>query len=197
MILQRYLDDEIELAQRIFLYYSDKMIDYASVNNSKYLQWFVDSMQIEILLETLQSISPQLTTNYLGAIEVDDDFVVNVFYKVREYWLQEIDTDYVIGDINNIIIPNKSTYQPYTIDWKTVNIEITEDNTTVINLPFDTSLVDIDSLVVSVDDGSAIPIAAPSNGYTITGNTLTWHHYFELNLGNILHVKYLQIKGLV
>lgn len=193
MITQSYLTEEIELAQRIFIYYSDRMIEYASVNSLKYLEWYIDSMQLNILLETLESIELDDDDNYLGYTTVSDDFILNVFYKVREYYLIDIDGEYIFED-DDIVIPTGNTYTPYPSNWQYVNIEITTDQTTSFTLPFDMDNVDENSLVVNVDDSNPIPTSS-GEGYYIEDNVFYWTYYFDLNADNIVHIKYLKTEG--
>lgn len=196
MITQGYITDEINLAVRVFIYYTDKMLEYANLNNLKYIQWYADSLQIHFLLGALESLEINGNDIYLGAEVVTTDFVVTIFDKVREYWLDEIDSDYALSDVGDITIPTGPTYTPYVADWKYVSIPITIDGTAQITLPFVMDNVDPESLVVTVDDSAPIP-SDVLEGYYIENNILYWTYYFELKTVNTVHIKYLQIKGLV
>lgn len=194
MITQTYLNDEIDLASRIFLFYSDKMLEYAGINSFVYLKWYIDSMQLHFLLEVLQAIELDGEDNYLGYDTVTDDFILGVFYKVREYYLADVDEEYVQTDLNDIIIPTGNTYTPYPSNWQYVNIPITSDGTTQFTLPFDMADIDANSIVVTVDDSNPIPTNT-GEGYYIDNNIFYWTYYFDLNTDNIVHIKYLKIKG--
>jgi len=197
MITQIYLNNEISLASRIFLFYIEKMLDYSSFINYIYQQWYIDSMELAFLIDVLDSIELVGSDIYLGADTVESTILIDVFYKVREYWLEEIDDEYQATSLGDIVVPTGSTYQPYIIDWKEVTITITSDTTTTVSLPFDMALVDPESVIITVEDEDPIPTTADKDGYHITGNTLYWHNYYDLNTGDRMHIKYLQIKGLI
>lgn len=196
MITQAYLNNEIDLANRIFIYYTDQMLNYLSVNSLKYKQWYIDSLQIEYLLGILEAITLDGDDNYLGYTTISDDVVLNVFYRVREYWKEDVDNDYILTDLGDIVIPTGPTYQPYTSDWKEAIVTITSDTTTEFVLPFNTAVVDLESIIVTVNDMDPVNITDESeNGYHITGNTLYWHNYYDLNAGDKVFIKYKQILG--
>ena len=198
MILAQYLDKEIELATKIFLFYTEKAVDYQSVNSLKYQQWYIDSLQIHLLLELLKDVNLN-EGNWLGYQEITDRYLVNIFYKIREYWLSEIDSDYSFTDLSDIVIPTNITYKPFAGDWKEVTVTISANNTTVIPLPFNYDNIDPESLIVSIV-GAMDPVnEAPDDepGFRIIENSLHWNtgNYYNLDTGDKVFMKYLQIKA--
>ena len=109
MVLQEYLNNEIELTSKIFIYYTDKMIDYLSVNSNKYKLWYKDSLQLSYLLSLLKSVWYNNDVTYIGYKEVKDNVLLSTFYKVREYWLDEIDSNYVVTSVDDITVPERTT----------------------------------------------------------------------------------------
>lgn len=203
MITEGYLYDEIELATSIFLYYTEKMIDYLKVNSSKYKLWYKDSLQISYLLNLLKEVWFEEGTAYLGNSKISDRVLLLTFYKIREYWLNDINTDYVSGVNSDITVPDvQPAYYPFTPEWKSFIVEIAEDNTTTINLSsynFDYTKIDLKSLIITGNQGlNPIEIVTndESEGCRIVGNTFYWNsgNYYDLNSGDQLYFKYLQIQ---
>jgi len=196
---QDYLNNEIELASKIFMFYSDRMLDYLKVSSYKYKQWYLDSLQLSYLLALLKSIWFNGTTPYIGYKEIAEQVILNTFYKVREYYISDIDSEYVETVITDIVIP-KSTpvYIPFIGLWKELYITITENATQSITLPFTYINADPASVIISIV-GSQDPIGiSPDNepGYRIENNTFYWNtgNYYDLNIGDTIYIKYYQIK---
>ena len=47
---QDYLNTEIQLSRKIFMYYTDKMYDQLSIGNSNYKVWYRDGLQLYYLV---------------------------------------------------------------------------------------------------------------------------------------------------
>jgi hypothetical protein len=203
MITEGYLYDEIELATSIFLYYTEKMIDYLKVNSSKYKLWYKDSLQISYLLNLLKEVWFEEGTAYLGNSEISDRVLLLTFYKIREYWLNDINTNYVSGVNSDITVPDvQPPYYPFTPEWKSFIVEINSDVTKTIDLStygFDYTKIDLKSLIITGNQGLN-PIEIVTNnlaeGCRIVGNTFYWNsgNYYDLNSGDQLYFKYLQIQ---
>ena len=56
MITQEYIDDELTLAKKLFLYYTEKMVDYLRINNQNYSKWYRDSLQLYFLVKFIENI---------------------------------------------------------------------------------------------------------------------------------------------
>lgn len=200
-----YLNNEIALATKIFLYYSEKTLDYLTVNNDKYKGWYKDSLQLSYLLSLLKSATVvDDDTNVIGYKEFSNNILVKAFYKVREYWLDEIDSEYLSINVEDIVIPpTKPIYYPFTPEWKSFVIEITTDNTLVIELAsynFDLAKIDPNSLMITVNQGlNPIEIISDNTkeGCRIVNNIFYWNagNYYDLNDGDQLYFKYLQISS--
>lgn len=203
MVLQEYLNNEIELTSKIFIYYTDKMIDYLSVNSNKYKLWYKDSLQLSYLLSLLKSVWYNNDVTYIGYKEVKDNVLLSTFYKVREYWLDEIDSNYVVASIDDITVPSvQPNYYPFTPEWKSFIVDITENVTKTIDLStynFDYTKIDLKSIIITGNQGlNPIEIVTDNTkeGCRIVGNTFYWNsgNYYDLNSGDQLYFKYLQIQ---
>ncbi len=198
---QDYLNSEIELTSKIFLYYTEKTLDYLRVNNDKYKKWYKDSLQLSFLLSLLKAVEiVDIDTNVIGYKEFTDNILAKTFYKVREYWLSDIDADYFPVTITDITVTDiQPPYYPFIPDWKEVYIDITEDNTTAITLPFVYANIDPQSIIISVVGAMDIVNIAPDNeeGCRIIGNIMYWNsgNYFHLDSGDRIFIKYLQITA--
>ena len=198
---QDYLNSEIDLATKIFLYYTEKMLDYLRINNDKYKKWYKDSLQLSFLLSLLKSVEIiDGDTNVIGYKEFTDNILVKTFYKVREYWLDDIDAEYFPVSVNDITVTEiQPPYYPFTPTWKEVYIDITEDDTRAVTLPFVFSKIDPESIIISIV-GAMDPVnIAPDDeeGCRIENNILYWNtgNYFHLDAGDRIFIKYFQIMS--
>lgn len=195
MITQAYLTDEISLARKIFMYYTDRLYNYLAVGSDKYQVWYRDSLQLYFLLMLEESVILYDGVSYLGYYEMTDDVLRTVFDKVREYYLVECEVEGSYGDPQiEVIVP--TTRDLYLVDWKEITFEIVSDNTTSFTLPFVHANIDPETLMVSVEGYTAISKEESVEAYHITNNVFYWHHYFNLDIGNNVHFKYKQIAGL-
>lgn len=193
---QDYLDNEIQLGRKLFMHYTDKMTDYLFIGDPMYQQWYRDSLQLYFLVNFLEDVILSSNTPYLGQYELTENTLRYVFDKIREYYLYDYDEAGSYGDPNiDIVIPTIKDL--YLVDWKEIDVNITVDNTTAFNLPFNYTNIDPETLIVSVEGYSAIiDNTEVGEGYHITDNIFYWHHYFNLDSGYIVHFKYKQIAGL-
>jgi hypothetical protein len=201
-ISSTYLADELDLANRIFLYYTEKMTNYQRIGSITYYQWYIDSLQVYCLVKFLEALTTYTDTDgtywYIGNYEFSDNIILNIFYKIREYYLTEVDTTIVETAIT---VPSSLNPRPtgYVPDWKSFVITITTDVTTSISLVgygFDYTLIDLDTVFITVNDTDPIEISTvEQEGCHLVGNTLYWHHYYDLNAGDRVYVKYKQIAG--
>jgi len=196
MITQSYLNKEIDLAKKIFIYYVDKALNYLIVGSDKYTTWYIDSLQLYVLLNYLLEVRIEDDLLYCGAEETTETLVLKTFRKVREYYTSDIDTDYEFTEVS---VPVTPTYrQPFVADWKSVTFTITEDNTTTLALGVNLeNIADMDSIQLVVN-GISDPNynSNPAiNGYHIEGSTLHWHNFYELLTGDTVRIQYLQIVG--
>lgn len=194
-MLQDYLDTEIQLARKLFMYYTDKMYDYLSVGSDKYQMWYIDSLQLYFLTSLLESVILVDNVPYIGYYEVSENTLRLVFDKVREYYLTEADVAGEYGD-PDMVITIPTTRDIYTVDWKEAIFEIVSDNTTSFTLPFTYANIDPQSMSVTIEGYGAIAEDEAGEGFHITGNTFNWHHYFNLDTGAKVHFRYKQIAGL-
>jgi len=193
---QDYLNREISLAKKILIYYTDKIATYLSVGSGKYIQWYIDSLQLYFLLNLLLNISLDSDKIYLGGEEIEEDTLHTTFNKVREYWTFLIDLGYDVGEIGDITEP--TFIEPYQSDWKEFTVSIDINRITQFTLPVNVGEIsDPEAVIVYVNDyGTPIPnVDTEENGYHITGSTFYWHNYYDLLVGDKVHVKYKQIKG--
>jgi hypothetical protein len=201
MITQAYLNREIALARKIYLFYVDKMLSYMFVNSNKYDQWYRDALQIGFLLGVIEAFELTDGVVRLGFDDKTDNTALLAFYKIREYYLDEIDSDYITPSLSNITTPGGPTYQPFNVDWKEVIITVSANGTTVIPLPFTVANVDFETIIVSIEGGmnpiGIITDPETEEGFYIENNTLYWNGYYDLNLGDKIHIKYKQLRGVI
>lgn len=200
MITQSYLNTELDLAARTFLYYSDYLMSYSNVGSDKLYKWYIDSMQLDVLSGALKAVRIEDDAIYIGNTEITLNFYKLLGYKVREYYKSDIDSLYPAfsiidpADIDPTPGPiTPPTTIPYLADWKELVITITVDTTTSITLPFNWDNIDPESFTISVEDGS--PLKSTSGAYYIEDNILYWQYYYDLNAGDKVFINYLQIKG--
>lgn len=192
---QSYLDTEILLAKKIFMYYTDRMYDYLAVGSDKYQVWYRDSLELYYLLCFLDTVILYDGVPYIGSYELTLTNLRNVFDKVREYYRTEVET---IGDYGSIedyeaVSPPYTT--PYQSKWVKVTYDIVAENTASFTLPFTYTNIDPNSLIVSIEGYGAIVGEEAEEAYNITNNVFYWHHYFNLDPAMKVHFQYLQIAG--
>jgi hypothetical protein len=196
MITESYLNKEIDLAKKIFIYYIDKTINYLSVGSDRYTQWYIDSLQLYVLLNYLLEVRIEDNTPYCGAEEASESLLLKTFRKVREYYTIDIDTAYSFTEVSVPVIP--SYRQPFVADWKSITFIITEDDITSLDLGVDLEAIsDMESIQLVVN-GLSDPnynTNTEVNGYHIVGSTLYWHNYYNLKTGDTVRIQYLQIAG--
>ena len=194
---QDYLDSEILLAKKIFMYYTDKVYDYLAIGSDKYQIWYNDSLQLYFLLNLLESVLLYNGIPYIGSYEVSLSTMRNVFDKVREYYRTEVEAIGEYGNIEDYVTTGTTVpyTTPYQAKWKKVNYDITVDGTLTFNLPFTYANIDPKSLRVSIEGYSSEEGLEAEEAYRIVGNTFYWNHYFNLNSGMRVTFHYLQIIG--
>ena len=134
MITQEYLNDEINLAKQILIYYTDKVVNYLAVGSDKYVKWYTDSLQLYILLELLLSVQVVDDLNYIGSEEVSTDLILLTFRKVREYYRTDIDVSYAFGDSGDILTPQstpiltKDGKKYLQVHESSIRTQVTPDN---------------------------------------------------------------------
>lgn len=201
MILQSYLDSELKLAKQVYLYYTDKIISYTTIGSNKYIKWYIDSLELYVLVKFLENIvSDSSGICYIGAEIVSENSVKLVFEKVREYYKTDINTNYIFLDSPT---PSPTTPVPYIVpfipDWKEFKVTITEDAVTTVTLPVSISIMDKESIQMTVN-GISDPDYNDDDtlsGYHIIENTLYWHNsnFYNLMTNTIIRIQYLQIVG--
>ena len=194
MITTSYINKEINLAIRTFLYYSDKMVDYLTVGSDKYFNWYKDSLQLEILTQTLRSLHVEDGLLYLGDTEVSDTFFRVVGYKVREYYSYKVDNVYPESVIVNpdLIAPTIPTGGTQILGWKERTIIVSVDGQTVVPLGFNYNNVDKASFTITVNDMDPLKVTSGNQGYYIEDNNIMWNNYYDLNAGDKIYVNYRQ-----
>lgn len=193
---QGYLDDELVLAKKIFMYYTDNLYNYLALGSDKYQVWYRDSLQLYVLLSFLESLIITDDVAYCGYYPIEDETILrNTFDRVREYYLVECETTGVYGDAN-LVITVPTTRSLFMEAWKEIIYDIVEDNTASFTLPFTYDNIDPASMVVTIEGYGAIDENVEDEGFNIVGNVFYWHHYFNLNIGTKVHFRYKQIAGL-
>jgi hypothetical protein len=199
---QYQLNIEYNLVQELFLAYTDKMLTFLEVGSDRYNQWYRDSLQLFFLLELENAVSITTDGIFIGSYEITENVLRSVYSKVREYWRTDldsisisIDTDY--GEYTGAPI-TPAYIPPYNADWKEVQVSITSNGPTTVLLPFDISITDPESIVVTVN-GLTTPDHIFSrdtskDGFHIIGNVLYWHSYYQLLTNDVVQLRYLQIK---
>lgn len=193
---QGYLDDELVLAKKIFMYYTDNLYNYLALGSDKYQVWYRDSLQLYVLLSFLESLIITDDVAYCGYYPIEDETLLrNTFDRVREYYLVECETTGVYGDAN-LVITVPTTRSLFMEAWKEIIYDIVEDNTTSFTLPFTYDNIDAASMVVTIEGYGVIDENVEDEGFNIVDNVFYWHHYFNLNIGTKVHFRYKQIAGL-
>lgn len=193
---QSYLDEELALAKKIFMYYTDNLYNYLALGSDKYQVWYRDSLQLYVLLSFLESLIITDDVAYCGYYPIEDETLLrNTFDRVREYYLVECETTGVYGDAN-LVITVPTTRSLFMEAWKEIIYDIVEDNTTSFTLPFTYDNIDAASMVVTIEGYGVIDENVEDEGFNIVDNVFYWHHYFNLNIGTKVHFRYKQIAGL-
>lgn len=198
IINQVYLDSEIALARKIFLYYTDKVISYSNIGSDKYTKWYIDSLELYFLTKYLENVYVSDDLYYIGAVEITSDDITIIFDKIREYYLSDIDINYEFTEAVVPVLPNYR--QPYIADWKEFTVTITLDNSTTVTLPVNLpNIADMESIQCTVNSISDPDYNTDSglDGYHIIGTTLYWHssNLYNLMAGTKIRIQYLQIVG--
>ena len=194
---QDYLDSEILLARKIFMYYTDKVYDYLSIGSDKYQIWYNDSLQLYFLLNFLESVLLYNGIPYIGSYEVTLSTMRNVFDKVREYYRTEVETVGEYGNIEDYVTAGTTVpyVTPYQSKWAESVYDIVIDDTSNFILPFTYANIDPKSLIVSIEGYGPISGTEAEEAYHIADGVFYWHHYFTLKGGMKVHFQYLQIAG--
>ena len=200
MVTDTYLNLEKDLGARVFLYYSDKAIEYAIINSDKFYKWYIDSMELDLLSSAMSAIYIVDDELFIGDTEIDLNFFRLLGSKIREYYKATIDNIYPEGSIidptdDDPEIPiTPPTVVPYLAAWRKTSVTITQDATTTVILPFNVDNIDINSLSIWTSDTS--PGEDLAGAYTIVDGSIIWDYYFDLNTGDIIYMNYLQTQGL-
>lgn len=202
MVTQEYLNSEKDLAKRIFIYYTDKLLAFLSVGSDSYLDWYKKSCTLFYLLKGLFSIRLDNGELYMGSTLVDEDLLYKYTSNIREYVNYEIrELQYInldtIGSIKDYVVipapPIVISYGSGDRAWKYYIVEIDQDSITEVPLPFNFNEADPNSVNITVNDGDPIYITSPSEeGVHIIGSTLYWHTYYDLKVGDKISIRYLK-----
>ena len=90
MITQAYLNTEIDLAKRIFIYYTDKLLDAYSIGNKEIQPWYNDSLTIDYLLNALMVCEVVNGSVFIGANEMPISYLQGISSRVREFLNYEL-----------------------------------------------------------------------------------------------------------
>lgn len=202
MITQAYLNTEIDLAKRIFIYYTDKLLDVYSVGDKNIQPWYNDSLTIDYLLNALMVCDVINGSVFIGSNEMPASYLSGISARVREFLNYELrQIVYAELDQNDHISIQTPSEPPAVIvvnspvlGWLEYPIEITVDDIAEVALPFDIAIADIYSLSVTINGDDPISLAAPDEeGCHIIGSTLYWHNYYNLKIDDILVIKFQRI----
>jgi hypothetical protein len=201
MITQEYLNSEIDLAVRIYLYYQEKMEQFIQIGSDDYLVWYKDLCVLFFLTKSLLSIQMVDNLLYSGSAEVTEDDLLKITGSVREYLTyelksivySELDTD---GNVTNPTVPGAPvttiTYTTFTQDWRSCIVVVPADDVQILTIPFDSDLTDPDATRVTVNDNDPISLSSPlEEGCHLSGTTLYWHTYYNLKAGDRVFIQYL------
>ena len=201
MITQSFLNREIDLAKRIFIYYTDKLLDVISIAGKDNSPWYYDSMQIDYFLNALKSITLVDGAVFIGATEVGEAYLATVGANIREFlnyelrqivYLELNAEDVITGIITPSEPPIVISYP--TAVWKHWPIAITSEAPATVALPFDISTADSNSLTVKINDQDPDHLVEPTEeGCHIIGAVLYWHNYYDLHLGDTLYISYQEL----
>ena len=195
MITQEYIDNELTLAKKLFLYYTDKMVDYLRINNQNYSKWYRDSLQLYFLVKFIENIKIVGEDLYMGVLKVNDNYLLAATYKVREYNVVDMDIAGEFGE--NIVYAEPGYITPFEARWVQNTIIVPTDNTTELALPFDLSVADPNSIQLTVNGDTDPNYTTDTNkdGYHIVGSTLYWHNFYGLLKDDVVVIQYFKIKG--
>lgn len=205
MITTEYLNSERDLAKRIFLYYTDKLLAFLNVGSDSYMEWYKKSASLYFITKGLLNIRIDEDSNlFLGNEEINENTLYNYSRKLREYINYEIrELQYIsldtVGNIKDISVisspPILITYTAAQYGWQHYVIDITTDDVTTVTLPFNVDEADVNSMQIVVNDGDPVYVVDPGEeGVHIIGTTLYWHTYYNLKAGDKLSIQYLKIK---
>ena len=203
MITQSFINSEADLAKRIFIYYTDKILDAMEIGDKDYQQWYRDSLQISFFLKGILSTNIVGDKLYLGSGEITEATFMQFGSKIREFLNYEL-RQIVYSELDatdNVTPPIIPTEPPIVIvtggsnlGWAYWAITVTEDNPTFVLLPFNIAAADVNSLTVTVNDQDPDHLVdAEAEGCHIVGATLFWHNYYELKTGDIIVIRYQRI----
>ena len=200
MITQSFLSSEIDLAKRIYIYYTDKLLDVLESGNKDYQQWYRDSIQINYFTKALLSVNLIDDKIYLGSGEVDQAFVLGLGASIREFLNYDLREIVLLGEqvlpdpINPPSPPVIIVKEAIVLHWEYYDILITVDDPTTVALPFDIYVADANSLKVTVTDHDPSNLVAPDQlGCHIIASTLYWHDYYNLKAGNHVFINFKRI----
>jgi len=202
MITQAYLNTEIDLAKRIFIYYTDKLLDIYSVGNKEIQPWYNDSLTIDYLLNALMVCEVVNGSVFIGSNEMPVSYLQGISARVREFLnyelrqivYAELDQDDHISTQIPSEPPTVIMVNTPPLGWAEWSIVITQDDVTEVALPFNISAADIYSLSITINGDDPFGLAAPDEeGCHIIGTTLYWHNYYNLKTDDVLVIKYQMI----
>lgn len=203
MITQETINSELDLAKRIYIYYLDKMATYLAIGSGSYVDWYKDLCTLYYLTEQLQNVYIVDDIAYIGGFEIDeDDFSLitsdireYINYDIRDIVYTELDSSGKVKDYSSPSVPPIIVaYQSGSSAKQPISITIETDGVTEITLPFNLADVVESSITGTVNDNDPMYIVSPSEeGFHIVGNTLFWHTYYELKVGDILRLEYTLI----
>lgn len=198
MITQEYLNKEIDLAKRIYLYYFEKMADCMSLGSNKYISWYKDLASLYFICRSMFSLRISDDLIYMGDTVVDDSYVKLMSADIREYINYElVGIDYATLDSDPIspVVPPTPPIFTTVQDWKTVIVSVPSDDVTTVTLPFNVNDTDPDSIMITVNDNNPLHMVAPEEeGCHIIENILYWHEYYNLKQGDRILFQYLEIN---
>jgi len=202
LITQAYLNTEIDLAKRIFIYYTDKLLDIYYVGNKNIQPWYNDSLTIDYLLNALMVCEIVNGSVFIGAKQMPISYLYGISARVREFLNYEL-RQIVYADLDqqdriSTQIPSEPSnvivVKVPALGWAEWSVLITVDDATVVALPFNISMADIYSLSITINGDDPFGLAAPdTEGCHIIGSTLYWHNYYNLKINDRLIFKYQKI----
>jgi len=203
MITQETINSELDLAKRIYIYYLDKLATYLAIGSGSYVDWYKDLCTLYYLTEQLQNIYISDDVAYIGGIEIDDDDFAIITGNIREYINYDI-RDIVYADLDSSgkvkdysspsVPPMLVTYQSTNQNSLSILITIETDDVSELTLPFNVADINTNTITATVNDNDPLYMVSPSaEGFHIVGNTLFWHTYYNLKIGDILRIEYTLI----
>jgi len=201
MITQETINSELDLAKRIYIYYLDKLSTYLAIGSGSYVNWYKDLCTLYYLTEQLQNVYISDNVTYIAEVEIDEDDFAMITRSIREYITYDI-RDIVYAELDNTgkvkdylspsVPPIIVTYQSGSTAIQYISLLIETDGVTELTLPFNIADVNPNSITGTVNDNDPMYIVSPvEEGFHIIGNTLFWHTYYELKIGDILRIEYV------